>query len=475
MPTAMEKATYDVDLNLRIDLAAGGSNEDTAELARSAFGLGTFATQNANSVTITGGTITGITDLAVASGGTGSSTAAGARSNLGIQQSNLELAALAGLSSTNILVRSGSASYILRTVAETTGEMVVTNPGGILGDITVALGSNVLLLGSTQTITGDKTFSGAFKVDTISERTAANGVSIDGIKFKDSFAEFSEISIPATPAADKYVVFGVEDSGKTVLQGINEDGTVDDFVYDNDKIIASIFFRQNGMLAIRPDAPTITAEGSFTAISSLAGGGNTLAFGIDSIGVYRECRSVAISTSFPFMLYPSSSADQVNEFNALPRLCGAFQIDSIPNMRFFFGLQSATGSVGCSTFLSSDNPNSSYVGLQFSNNRGDTAWQFVCGNSSANQTVVSSGVSVVANTFYQFALTVVTTTLVRLVLYDQTGTELGSTSLTTNLPAADTNLAFLFGYRPVSGNITVTCRHRHFAAAHNRFGLNNIP
>jgi hypothetical protein len=36
--------------------------------------LGTLSTQNANSVTITGGTITGITDLAVADGGTGRST-----------------------------------------------------------------------------------------------------------------------------------------------------------------------------------------------------------------------------------------------------------------------------------------------------------------------------------------------------------------------------------------------------------------
>lgn len=44
--------------------------------------VGTLATQNANNVAITGGSITGITDLAVADGGTGASTATGARSNL---------------------------------------------------------------------------------------------------------------------------------------------------------------------------------------------------------------------------------------------------------------------------------------------------------------------------------------------------------------------------------------------------------
>lgn len=80
-------------------VAQGGTGSNTASGARTNLGLGTISTQNSNAVSITGGTltgvnlsssnvtitggsITGITDLAIADGGTGASTAANARINL---------------------------------------------------------------------------------------------------------------------------------------------------------------------------------------------------------------------------------------------------------------------------------------------------------------------------------------------------------------------------------------------------------
>lgn len=69
--------TYAFRANNLSDLAS-------ASAARTNLGLGTMATQNANSVAITGGSVTGITDLAIADGGTGASDAAGARANLGV-------------------------------------------------------------------------------------------------------------------------------------------------------------------------------------------------------------------------------------------------------------------------------------------------------------------------------------------------------------------------------------------------------
>ncbi len=65
-------------------LAANNLSELTnTTSARSNLGLGSIATQAASSVTISGGSIAGITDLAITDGGTGASDAATARANLG--------------------------------------------------------------------------------------------------------------------------------------------------------------------------------------------------------------------------------------------------------------------------------------------------------------------------------------------------------------------------------------------------------
>ena len=66
--------------------SAGLALLDDADAAaqRTTLGLDTMATQAANNVNISGGAISGITDLAVADGGSGSSTSSGARTNFGV-------------------------------------------------------------------------------------------------------------------------------------------------------------------------------------------------------------------------------------------------------------------------------------------------------------------------------------------------------------------------------------------------------
>jgi len=65
--------------------AAGRAILDDADAAaqQASLGLGSIATQASDSVSITGGSIAGITDLAIADGGTGASSATSALSNLG--------------------------------------------------------------------------------------------------------------------------------------------------------------------------------------------------------------------------------------------------------------------------------------------------------------------------------------------------------------------------------------------------------
>ena len=90
--------------------AAAGTN--TLQIATTAFvqnatgTLGTMSTQNANNVNITGGTITGITDLAVADGGTGSSSLAANNVLLGNGTSALQTVAPG--TSGNVLTSNGS-------------------------------------------------------------------------------------------------------------------------------------------------------------------------------------------------------------------------------------------------------------------------------------------------------------------------------------------------------------------------------
>jgi hypothetical protein len=90
-------------------VADGGTGASTAADARTNLGLGTIATQAASAVAITGGTISGITDLAVADGGTGASTAAGALTNFGITATAAELNILDGVVRTTSQINTASA------------------------------------------------------------------------------------------------------------------------------------------------------------------------------------------------------------------------------------------------------------------------------------------------------------------------------------------------------------------------------
>lgn len=133
-------------------VADGGTGASTAAGARTNLGLGTMATQDAATVAITGGSITGITDLAVADGGTGSSTAAGARTNLGVvpgtdvQTQNANLQAIAGLTTTanQLDYWTGSGTAALTSFTAIARTLVGnTSAGTMRNTLGVAIGTDV--------------------------------------------------------------------------------------------------------------------------------------------------------------------------------------------------------------------------------------------------------------------------------------------------------------------------------------------
>ena len=119
--------------------------------------LPTMSQQNANAVAITGGTIVGITDLAIADGGTGASTAAGARTNLqlgNIAVMNTSNVAFTGGTIDGVTITSGTVSGLNTAIAIVdggTGGNTAANARTSLGlgSIATQNASNVAITGGT--------------------------------------------------------------------------------------------------------------------------------------------------------------------------------------------------------------------------------------------------------------------------------------------------------------------------------------
>jgi hypothetical protein len=180
---ATTNRTLDISAaNVTVSVAGAALIDDAdAAAQRTTLGLGTIATQNANAVSITGGSVTGITDLAVADGGTGASDAATARTNLGlaigtnVQAYSARLGEIAALAPTldNFIVGTGTGwsletpalartSLGLGTIATQNANAVSITGGSVTGitDITVSDGGtgassftaySVVLGGTTST------------------------------------------------------------------------------------------------------------------------------------------------------------------------------------------------------------------------------------------------------------------------------------------------------------------------------------
>lgn len=166
-----------------LPVALGGTAAADAANARVNLGLGsgattnvgTIAIQNANNVSITGGTVAGITDLAVTDGGTGASTAASARINLGAAAlgNNSDITAITGLTTPLAPLYGGTGASGL-----TPNALVVGNASSTVKSIAPGNAGNVLISTGTEWISN--VFPDAGGTVTSIGLVAGNGIALTG-------------------------------------------------------------------------------------------------------------------------------------------------------------------------------------------------------------------------------------------------------------------------------------------------------
>lgn len=157
------------------------SDLNSASTARTNLGLGTVATQNANAVNITGGTIVSIVDLAVADGGTGASTASGALANL-------------------LPSYTSNANKVLSVKSDATGVEWTTNGAGTVTSVDMSVPTGLAISGNPITSSGTLavSFAAGYSIPTTTKQgewdTAygwGNHASAGYAKYGDTTANFT--------------------------------------------------------------------------------------------------------------------------------------------------------------------------------------------------------------------------------------------------------------------------------------------
>jgi hypothetical protein len=130
---ATSNRTLDISAsNVTVSVAGAALIDDAdASTQRTTLGLGTIATQNANAVSITGGSVTGITDLALADGGTGASLAdpnanavLGWNDTAGVMRFFTAGTGITINATANTISSTGGGNYVMQVFTNTT-------PGGV--------------------------------------------------------------------------------------------------------------------------------------------------------------------------------------------------------------------------------------------------------------------------------------------------------------------------------------------------------
>lgn len=165
--------------------AFGASLLDDADAAagRTTLGLGTIATQDADSVTITGGSVSGITDLAIADGGTGASTTSDARDNLISSDTGLDFIENYGPTGDG---STDDSTAIENALTGASGQTLLVSPNtytslrpSVNTAISVPANTYIQGLGGASTFEMDVNNTGTYKLFQLGENVQISGVTFD--------------------------------------------------------------------------------------------------------------------------------------------------------------------------------------------------------------------------------------------------------------------------------------------------------
>lgn len=191
--------------------------DDAADTnARTTLGLGTIATQSAATVAITGGSITGITDLAIADGGTGASTAADAFTALKQAATTtatgvVELAT-DGENAANVVVQGNDSRLVLVTLAGTPDYLTIAGQVITRGLIDLTTDVTGLLPAANIGVLTTATETGTTRTNTSADRN-------QWVRWTSTSAKTFTITTAAPAAGDVWQGINAGATGTLTLVG----------------------------------------------------------------------------------------------------------------------------------------------------------------------------------------------------------------------------------------------------------------